>query len=159
LLGELPRAAADASAQLGRHEHDRLATLREDLALEPLVAPDRNLADRTAPDELARPPLDLVAGYLRRVEDPCCSCAAEPRRLEAFAWLELLAQELRAAHPVEPEGALAVARAVPGVHVPVRHRALERVCLDEPRGRLGVDLLLILDLDEPPLADAPRQRG
>ena len=37
----------------------------------------------------------------------------------------------RAAHPVEPEAPLAVARAIPGVDVPVREPALERVRLDE----------------------------
>ena len=59
--------------------------------------------ERAAADELARAALDLVAGDLRRVEDARGARAAQPRRLEALARLELLAQELRAAHPVEAE--------------------------------------------------------
>src|SRR6185437_4502080 len=109
LLGELARAGADAGAELVRLEDDRLAALRENLALEPLVASDRDIADRAAADELPRSALDLVAGYLRRVENPRGARAPQPRRLEAFPRIELLAQELRASHPVEPEGALAVA--------------------------------------------------
>ena len=48
LFRELARARGDAGAQLGGLEHDRLAALREDLALEPLVAADRDLAQRAA---------------------------------------------------------------------------------------------------------------
>src|SRR5581483_11523748 len=58
----------------------------------------------------------------------------------------------------EPERALAVRRAVVRVHVPVRKRALERVRLDDPRRRLCVDLLLILDLDEAVLVATAGER-
>src|SRR5581483_6399277 len=40
LAGELARAGGDAGAQLGGLEDDRLAALRERVALEPLVASD-----------------------------------------------------------------------------------------------------------------------
>src|SRR5207237_6911322 len=61
LLRELAGACGDERAELGRLEHDRLAALREDLALEPLVAADGDLAHRTAADEAPRAALDLVA--------------------------------------------------------------------------------------------------
>ena len=45
-LRELAGAGGDARAQLRRAEDDRLAALREDVALEPLVAADRYLPER-----------------------------------------------------------------------------------------------------------------
>src|SRR4051794_9157347 len=148
ILRELPRARRDARAQLGRLEHARLATLRQDLALEPLVAPDRDLAQGAPVREAPRSSLDLVAGDLGRVEHARATGAAQSCQLKALARLEPLLLELRAPHAVQAERALAVARAVVGVHVPVRQRALEGVGLDEPRRRLCVDLLLVFDLDE-----------
>ena len=61
LLRELARARGERGAQLVGLEHDRLAALREDLALEPLVAADGDLAQRAAVGELARAALDRVA--------------------------------------------------------------------------------------------------
>src|SRR5581483_6041185 len=53
--------------------------------------------------------------------------------------------------------ALAVARSIPRGHVPPRQRTRKRVRLDDPLRRLGVRLLLILDLYEPVPAHAARE--
>src|SRR5262249_30128521 len=72
--------------------------------------------------------------------------------------LERLIRDLRAAHAIEPEAALRVARAIPRVYAPVRQLALERIRLDDaPRPRL-LALLLVLDFDEAALADPLRER-
>src|SRR5439155_20064292 len=84
---------------------------------------------------------------------------AEPGRLESLPGVELLARQLRAPHAVEAERPRAVARPIPRVDVPVRQLPLERVRLDEPGRRLGVDLLLVLDLHEPAFAHAAREAG
>src|ERR671939_1959943 len=78
-------------------------------------------------------------------------------RLEAGPRLEPVLAQLRVPHPVEAEGPLALARAVPGVHVPVRELALEVVRLDEALRPGLLALLLILDLDEAVLADRVRE--
>src|SRR5207244_7366438 len=82
----------------------------------------------------------------------------ELMRLEAGAWLEPLVAQLRVPHPVETECALAVARAVPRVDVPVRKLALEVVRLDEPLRPRLLALLLVLDLDEVVVVDRVRER-
>src|SRR5581483_1637326 len=79
-------------------------------------------------------------------------------RLEVLAGDELLLRELRTAHTVAPQGALAVARAIPCVDVPPRQRALELVRLDEACRRLHVRFLLGLDLDETVLPHSARKR-
>src|SRR5205085_802897 len=127
-------------------------------ALEPLVAPDRDLAQRAAVRELAGATLDLVAGDLRCVEHAGAPRAPQPRRPEALADLEALLQQLRAAHPIDAERSLAVARDVVRVHVPVRQSALERVRLDGPGRRLRVDLLLVLDFHKAMLIAAACER-
>ena len=68
----------------------------------------------------------------------------------------VFALESRAAHPVEPERALRVARAIPGVHVPVGQLPLDHVRLDEPRRERLLALLLVLDLDERAAGGCPR---
>src|SRR5262245_63009471 len=75
-------------------------------------------------------------------------------RPEPLAGLECLALQPGAPHPVEPERALRVSRAVPRVDVPVRKLALDHVRLDEPRRECVLALLLVLDLDDAVLADA-----
>jgi hypothetical protein len=80
-------------------------------------------------------------------------------RVEALAWLEVRALDPGAAHPVEPERALAVARAVPRVHVPVGQLALERVRLDEVRRDLLLAALQVVDLHQAPLAQAAAERA
>ena len=111
--------------------------------------------DRRAVREQARAALDRPAGDL-----PASRARARRARRGARAARSPRAARTaracsrRAAHPVEPERALAVARAVPRVDVPVRQLALERVRLDQVRRRLLLALLQVLDLDEPPLADA-----
>ena len=65
---------------------------------------------------------------MRAVRASRSSCGSKPSRGS-----KRLALDPGAAHPVEPEGALAVARAVPRVDVPVGQPPLERVRLDEAR--------------------------
>src|SRR5207247_6158045 len=83
---------------------------------------------------------------------------AEAVRLQRRPRLEALVRQLRAAHPVEPEAAFGLARAVPRVHAPVRQFAFERVRLHDPRRPGLLAFLLVLDLNETPLADAFRER-
>ena len=61
-------------------------------------------------------------------------------------------------HPVEPEAALAVAGAIPGVDVPERQAPLEEVRLDGALRPGFLSFLLVLDLDEALPADCGRER-
>src|SRR5438445_4800791 len=140
LLRERLRASGDRAAQLLRLEENRLAPQRENLALEPFVAADRQVAHGAAVGEQPRTSFDRPARDLRVVEDLRRARVAEPRRLESLPRLELLARDLRAPHPVEPERTGAVARPVPRVDVPVRKLSFERVRLDEAGRGLGVGL-------------------
>src|SRR6185312_2315801 len=60
--------------------------------------------------------------------------------------LELVLEHGRAPHPVEPEAALVVAGAIPGVDVPVRQPPLDRVRLDDVQRRLPVFLFQVFGL-------------
>ena len=62
-----------------------------------------------------------------------------------------------AAHAIEPEAALGVTAAIPRVHAPVRELPLQGVGLDDPLRPRLLALLLVFDLDEPPLSDSIRQ--
>src|SRR5207244_5598851 len=66
-------------------------------------------------------------------------------------------RQLRVPHPVEAERPLALARAVPGVYVPMRELTLEVVRLDQALRPGLLALLLVLDLDEPVLVDRVRE--
>src|SRR4051794_8232340 len=154
LLRQRLRARGDLAPQLGRLEQDCLAARSEDLALEPLVVAVRPLQERGPVLEQLGAALDREPRDILRVEDPCRPGVAQLRGLEARARLETLLRECCAPHPVEPERPLAVAGPVPRVDVPVRQLPAKRVGLDEPRGRLGVDLLLVLDLHELSFAHA-----
>src|SRR5581483_12099220 len=123
----------------------------------PLLAADLLLVDRRAVGERPGAALDLPAGDRRRVEDARDERALELGGLELLAELELVVEERGAAHAVEAEAPLVVAGAVPGVHVPVRETALDRVRLDDVDGGDALLLLQILDLDEPAAADRVRQ--
>src|SRR5207244_12112004 len=79
--------------------------------------------------------------------------SAEAMWVECGARIEALLGELRAAHAVEQEASLGIARAVTGVHAPVRELTLERVRLDDALRPSLFAFLLVLDLDEPALAD------
>src|SRR5262245_30655648 len=157
LLGQRLGARGDRAPQLVRLEQDRPAAEREHLALEPLVAADRQFANRAAVGEQPGTALDRPARDLLVVEEPGGARVAEPRRLEALAGLEPLPRQLRAAHPVEPERPCPVARPVPRVDIPVRQLPFERVRLDEAGRRCRIGLLLVLDLDDLSLSHAARE--
>src|SRR5206468_10967122 len=114
---------------------------------------------RGAVGERVRALLDLPARDLLRVPDARSARVAELVRVEALARLEVPSLDPGAAHPVEPERTLGVARAVPRVDVPVRKPALERVRLDEVGRDLLLALLQVVDLDEAPLVRAVAERG
>src|SRR5690349_11329557 len=154
LLRQRLRARGDLAPQFGGLEQNRLASKREHLALDPLVAADRHVADGGPVAQQAAATLDRPARDVLVVEQLRGAGVAEPRGLETLPRLELLARHLRAPHPVEPERAGAVARPVPGVDVPVRQLSLQRVRLDEAGRGLRVGFLLVLDLDELALAHA-----
>ena len=103
-------------------------------------------------------PLDPVAGDRLRVADAHLPRVLEEVGVEALARLEVLVGQARRAHPVEPEGALAVGGAVPGVDQPVREDALEGVRLDQALRRRLLTLLQIVDRDHAPLLDRVRER-
>src|SRR5512132_2227340 len=113
------------AAQVVGLEDDRVAAVGEDLALEPLRASDGQFGDGGPVSESAGAALDRPAGDLRRVEHTRHARIAEAARLEALAALERLVEQLRVAHPVETEAALAVARPIPRVDAPVRKLAFE----------------------------------
>src|SRR5204862_6444053 len=94
-----------------------------------------------------------------RVPDLHRAGVAQPARLEAGPRLELLVLEARAAHPIQPEGALRLARPIPRVDVPVREPALDRVRLDQVLGGRFLALLQVVELDQPAVADALGERG
>src|SRR5262249_5228180 len=143
----------------GGSEHAGLAPVAEDLADEPFRASDRPLRHGRAVGQPARALLELPARDLGRVPDPRRPRVAELVRVEALTRLEVAALEPGRAHPVEPERALAVARAVPRVHVPVRQPPFERVRLAEGRPDLLFAFLQVVDLDEAPLAQAAAERA
>src|SRR5438445_4608 len=78
--------------------------------------------------------------------------------LEPRARLVRLVGEPGFPHPVEPEAPLGVARAVPRMNLPVWELALERVRLDEALRPGLLALLLVLDLDDPAVADRSAER-
>src|SRR4029450_13766933 len=131
----------------------------QDLAHKPLLAADGLVRERRAVREQPRALFGLPAGDLLRVPDPRHDArAAEMVGPEPLTRLERLPLHAGAAHAVEAEGALRVARAVPRVHVPVRKLALDHVRLDEPRRERVLAFLLVLDLDDAVLADALAER-
>jgi hypothetical protein len=75
---------------------------------------------------------------------------ASRSRCGSNAWrgVERSSVSFRAAHAVEAEAALAVARAVPRVTSPVGQLALERVRLDDALRPRLLAFLLVLDLDQ-----------
>src|SRR5512146_1272630 len=148
------RAAIACRSALGS---SRIASPREHLALEPLVAADRHVAHGAPVCEQPPAALDRPPGDVRVEEELRGAGVAQPRGLESLARLEALPRQLGATHPVEAERPGAVARPIPGVDVPVRQLTLEGVRLDEPGRGLRVDLLLVLNLDEPPLAHPARE--
>src|SRR5262249_46404824 len=146
-------------ARVGGRERAGLAGAGQDPAHEPLLAADRLLRERRAVREQLRPFLDLPARDPLRVPDPRHDAgAAEVVGPEAVAGLERLTLQPGAAHPVEPEGTLRVACAIPRVDVPVGQLPLDHVGLDESRRERVLALLLVLDLDHAVLADALAQR-
>src|SRR5690348_13651425 len=84
LLRERLRAGRDRVPQLVRLEQDGLAAEGEHLALEPLVAADRQVADGASVGKRPRPALDRPAGDRLVVEHLRGARVAEPRRFEAF---------------------------------------------------------------------------
>src|SRR5207253_1871174 len=144
LLGERLRVRGDVATQVCGLEDDRLASVREDLAEEPLLAADRCLGNRrTVREGTSISALDPPPGDRLRVPDPGVPDVAQPARLEPFSRLELVARQARAAHAVEPEAAFAVSRAVPRVDVPVRESPLEGIRLDEACRRRLLPLLQV----------------
>src|SRR6478736_5463126 len=138
LLRERLRARRDARPKLRRLDEHRIAAAREDLALEPFVIAVRAFGERRSVGQPSRAAFGREAGDVLRVENLRRPRITELRRLEAVAGLEMLLRQRRTSHPVEPEGALAIARAVPRVDVPVGQLAAEGVRLDEPARRLGL---------------------
>ena len=146
----LARGRRSRGAELGRLEHDRLAAVAEDLADQPLRAADRPLGDRRAVREPARALLQLPARDLGRVPDARGPGVAELVRVEALARLEVPALDPGAAHPVEPERALAVARAVPACA-----RTSTAACARASTARRGASR----PLPRPPSGSRPRRGG
>src|SRR5258705_9020877 len=155
LVRELARAVGNCLSHLFGLEQDRLAALRQDLADQPFDASDRHLRKSGAVLQRHRAALSSPAGRdALEVQNLGRTPVPETVRVERAARLEAFLSQLGAAHPVEAEAPLGVARAVPRVHAPVRQLPLERVRLDDSlRPRLFA-LLLVLDLDESTLADA-----
>src|SRR5205085_612871 len=110
LLRQRAGLGGDPVAQILGLEHDGLAAVRKDLADQPFLAADRDVGDGAAVLPRLGSALERPAAHLGGVEDPSRARAAEPRRLEARARVELLLRQLRRAHPVEAEGANGVAR-------------------------------------------------
>src|SRR5438094_2667930 len=160
LVGELARACSDDGAQLLGLEQHSLAPLGEHLAEEPLLAADGHFGERRTVLEQGRAALGRpTCGDAFHVEDLRGAGVAESPWLEGRTRIETLLRELRAAHPVEPEAALSVARAVPCMDPPVRQLALERVRFDDSLRPGLLALLLVLDLDQPALADPLGEGG
>src|SRR6266542_2280716 len=157
LLRELLRAFCDPPPQVVGLEQDSMASVREDLAHDPVVA-GSPVEQRVAVAQRRRTLLDLPPGHLGRVEDPHLARALELAWIEALATLEPLGRQLGVAHAIEPEAALAVARPIPRVDVPEGQSALEEVRLDGAFRPGLLALLLVLDLDEAVLADRGGER-
>src|SRR5439155_14100352 len=126
--------------------------------LEPFRAADGKIGDGGAVLERPGATFECPTRDLLGVENARRPRVAQPARLEAFPRLEPVAQQLRLAHAVEAEAPFAASGAVPRVHRPVRQLALENVRLDAPCRRRLLAFLLVLDLDEPPVADRSRER-
>src|SRR5437667_128604 len=95
----------------------------------------------------------------RRSSSSCLSDRDMPLCLaQGHVRKSLGAEALHAELAGEPERALAVLRAVPGVDVPVRQLPFQLVGLDDALGGLVVALLLVLDLDQAAPVDPFRQR-
>src|SRR5205823_14032386 len=104
----------DPRAQLQRLPHDRLTAERENLAHQPVLAADCDLLDRRAVlQQPCRAALEAPACDLRRIPDLNRPGVGQPARLEALTRLEILGEQPRASHPVEPKRALARPGPVP----------------------------------------------
>ena len=157
LLRELLGARGDHGPQLGRLEHDRprrasrgsrsRATRRCRPGPHERAAVARAAARRARPPS-ARPRASRGSRAVPRV--------AELVRARSPRAARTLLRQLRAAHPVEAERRSASRVRSHVWTYQLGSCALERVRLDESRRRRLLALLLVLDLDEPPLADRLR---